>query len=119
MEAGSRMTGKIFKGLGLLVVAGLVALFVYIWIQPDPGQYVVARHSDTPDQVSAALDSVLPDTGVSVDQLQTLATRYHLKIMGGTNEPLKGDTATWRSFRDRVIVELNRRGRPVMLPSSR
>lgn len=111
------MTGKVLKITGLVLIAATAGLAVYIWLQPDPGQYIVARHSDTPEQVAAALDSVLPDTSVTADQLQTLATRYHLKIQGGTNEPIKGDTVTWREFRDRVIVELNRRGRPVILPS--
>lgn len=106
------MARKILKWTGLALIAALLAGGAYLAFQPDPGPYLVALRSDTPEQVSKALDALLvSDTGVyegsayppaTTEQLQTLHMRYFKKASGDAGEPLKGDTSTWVSFVNRI-----------------
>ena len=96
------MVRKVLKILAILIgLAGVIA-FGYLAIQPDPGPYTVALHSDTPEQVSDALDAILAgDTTIVYDgatyppvpteDLQMLGMRYIRKIMVPSGEPLRGE----------------------------
>lgn len=110
-----------WTGVGIL---GLAATgLIYLATRPDPGPYVVALRSDTPEQVSQALDAILAgDTQiiydgntyppVSPEQLQVLGMRYFMKANGQTGEPLKGDTAIWIGFTTRISDALRTRTSP-------
>ena len=117
------MARKIVKAcaavLGLVFLGGIV----YLSLRPDPGPYIVALRSDTPEQVQKALDAVLTsDTVIIYDgrtftpptfqELQTLGQRYFEKASGQSDEPLKGDTAAWVGFANRVNSFLWTRPRP-------
>lgn len=111
------MIRKILKGFGITCVILLLGGMVYLSIQPDPGPYLVALRSDTPRQVSKALDAILSaDTeiaydgsrypAVAKDDLWVLGQRYFQKATGNSREPLKGDTATWMEFANRVATKI-------------
>lgn len=84
-----------------LVFAGMVLLadlyFFQIVVQ-DPGYFVVARHSDTPDQVVGALDQL--DLGtVSDTDLRLLRGRYQRKMKSRELSP--GEREKWhRAYRE-------------------
>ncbi len=111
------MVRKIFLWGGVVILILLAAGAVYLLTQPDPGPYIVALRSDTPDQVKRALDAILAADSaiaydgrtyppVATDDLQKLGWRYYYKSTGQTREPLKGDTATWMGFANRVADKI-------------
>lgn len=107
------MNSKKLKWAGIVFLSLLGVGVVYLAVQPDPGPYIVALRSDTPEQVAEALDSILSaDTMITYKgraypplqyhELAALGLRYFRKATGQSQEPLKGDTATWMNFADRM-----------------
>lgn len=101
-----------WTGLGVLVliVLLLVDLYTVEWIFEDPGFYVVARRSDTPEQVVDALEKLREDPDVTEQQLRELIDRYRAKTRNRSLSPSERETweralrkarALWRRRRER------------------
>lgn len=113
---------RVLKWIAIAAVAVILVAIGYLSLQPDPGPYIVALRSDTPEQVSVALDAILtgdteviyqgrPYPPVPTDKLDVLGARYMSKAMGMSGEPLKGDTVVWVGFVNRIVSTLNTRAR--------
>ncbi len=114
------MTRKILKWFGLVILILIIIGVTYLSTKSDPGPYIVVLRSDTPDQVSKALDAVLAaDTFIHYDgrdyppltteELQALGMRLFGKATGQAREPLQGDTAIWMGFANRVATAIQTR----------
>lgn len=101
-----------WTGLGVLVLIVLLAVDLYTvqWVLEDPGFYVVARHSDTPEQVVDALEKLREDPDVTERQIRVLIDRYRAKTRNRSLSASERETweralrkarALWRSRRER------------------
>lgn len=103
---------KLLKWGGALFVIFIFIGLAYLAVHPDPGPYLVALRSDTPEQVAKALDALAGDTRVyngtyptvTIEDLRVLGRRYYRKATGQSQEPLIGDTAAWMGFAGRVVT---------------
>lgn len=114
------MARKFVKWVGLVILISIIIGVTYLSVKPDPGPYIVALRSDTPDQVSKALDAILAgDTLIhydgntypplTIEQLQVIGMRLFGKATGQAREPLQGDTAAWMGFANRVATGIQTR----------
>ncbi len=110
------MIPKLLKITAISVTAALVIAFTYAYLRPDPGPYLVALRSDTPEQVEKALKAIVSaDTMIyydgrmyaplNTDQLMVLSQRYFLKASGLVNEPLIGDSEAWVRMANRAMLK--------------
>ncbi|OGH55845.1 MAG: hypothetical protein A3G34_00300 [Candidatus Lindowbacteria bacterium RIFCSPLOWO2_12_FULL_62_27] len=122
------MIRKVLKWSCVGLLAILAAGIAYLAVQPDPGPYLVALRSDTPEQAGRALDAILAaevDTPsgsiqydgatfppVSTEDLAMLGLRFYRKATGQAREPMKGDTSTWMDYSERVRRAVIVRRRP-------
>lgn len=111
------MIRRILKWIAIGSVTAILIGVTYLALQPDPGPYLIALRSDTPEQVEKALGVILADDtvvtydgaaypAVSTEDLIVLGQRYFQKASGNSLEPLKGDTAVWIGFARRVAEKL-------------
>lgn len=71
----------------VLVTLLLVDLYTFELVVEDPGPYIVARRSDTPEQVLKFLPKVENDPEVTRDQLRVLVDRYRGKAQSPSLSP--------------------------------
>lgn len=113
MIDGLKRTLK-WGGLGVLVLIGLMMLDLYTvqWVLEDPGYYVVARRSDTPDQVLDALERLRDDPDVTERQLRVLVDRYRGKAR--TESLPSAEREKWRRAhaRARALLRARRKTSP-------
>lgn len=97
-------------GLGVLVLIALMMLDLYTvqWVLEDPGYYVVARRSDTPQQVLDALQRLRDDPELTERQLRVLIDRYRGKAR--TASLPASEREQWRRAHARARALLRSRG---------
>ncbi len=108
MIAGLKRALK-WGGLGVLVLIALMMVDLYTvqWVLEDPGYYVVARRSDTPEQVLDALQRLRDDPEVTERQLRVLIDRYRGKAR--TESLPSSERELWRRAHARARALLRSR----------
>lgn len=95
----------------VLIVLLLVDLYTVQWMLEDPGYYVVARRSDTPEQVVDALEKLRKDPEVTEQQIRVLIDRYRAKARSRSlsdserevwKRALRKARKLWRARRERA-----------------
>lgn len=101
------------KALGLLTLGvlllGILDLYTLQLVMSDPGYYVVARRSDTPDQVLDALSRLRQRNFDDVNKIRTLIRRYHRKL----NNQDSTNTQKWKQARREAFRLLHQVSREV------
>lgn len=98
------MIKKIFLAVTIIVALLVVDLYTFELILQDPGYYVTARRSDTPDQVLNAIDRMKMKE-VTRKQLNILLNRYQQKA-NSSSIPEKNQKK-WSKAQKKITKLLN------------